>query len=105
MQDYTAESIKSLEGFDIAWVDGAQVLSARSLPVCKPGSEIWFGSNPRCKSDAVDEFFRQKKPGDAIVIMANYPDRCRCEQQRPQCDHARAHSSQTLECFCDDTIR
>ena len=29
MQDHTAESIKSLEGFDIAWVEEAQTLSAR----------------------------------------------------------------------------
>jgi phage terminase large subunit len=28
MQDHTAESIKSLEGFDIAWVDEAQALSS-----------------------------------------------------------------------------
>ena len=31
MQDHTAESIKSLEGFRIAWVEEAQTLSQRSL--------------------------------------------------------------------------
>lgn len=31
MQDHTAESIKSLEGFDVAWVEEAQTLSKRSL--------------------------------------------------------------------------
>jgi hypothetical protein len=31
MQDHTAESIKSLEGFRRAWVEEAQTLSARSL--------------------------------------------------------------------------
>ena len=30
MQDHTAESIKSLEGFDVAWVEEAQTPSARS---------------------------------------------------------------------------
>jgi phage terminase large subunit len=79
MQDHTAESIKSLEGYDIAAVDEAQALSARSLQLLrptirKPGSEIWFGWNPRRKSDAVDEFFRVKKPDDAIVIQANWRD-------------------------------
>src|ERR1700760_2835094 len=34
MQDHTADSIKSLEGFRIAWVDEAQSLSARSLACC-----------------------------------------------------------------------
>src|SRR5205823_2579805 len=31
MQDHTAESIKSLEGFKIAWIEEAQSLSQRSL--------------------------------------------------------------------------
>lgn len=79
MQDHTAESIKSLEGFDIAWVDEAQALSARSLTLLRPtirrpGSELWFGWNPRRKSDAVDEFFRVKKPDNAVVVMANWRD-------------------------------
>jgi phage terminase large subunit len=79
MQDHTAESIKSLEGFDIAAVDEAQALSARSLALLRPtirkaGSEIWFGWNPRRKSDAVDEFLRQKRPSDAVVVQANWRD-------------------------------
>jgi phage terminase large subunit len=46
MQDHTSESIKSLEGFGIAWVDEAQNLSARSLSLLRPtirteGSELW----------------------------------------------------------------
>ncbi len=36
MQDHTAESIKSLEGFRIAWIDEAQTLSARSLSLLRP---------------------------------------------------------------------
>ena len=36
MQDSTAESIKSLEGFDVAWVEEAQTLSARSLSLLRP---------------------------------------------------------------------
>ena len=34
MQDMNAESIKSLEGYNIAWVEEAQTLSARSLALC-----------------------------------------------------------------------
>jgi phage terminase large subunit len=79
MSDHSAESIKSLEGFDVAAVDEAQALSARSLALLrptirKPGSEIWFSWNPRRKSDAVDEFLRQKRPSDAIVVEANWRD-------------------------------
>ena len=50
MQDHTADSIKSLEGFRIAWVDEAQNLSARSLSLLRPtirseGSELWASWN------------------------------------------------------------
>jgi phage terminase large subunit len=67
MQDHTAESIKSLEGFRIAWVEEAQTLSARSLSLLRPtiraeGSELWASWNPRRKSDAIDDFLRAKKP-------------------------------------------
>lgn len=79
MQDHTAESIKSLEGFKIAWIEEAQGLSARSLSLLRPtiraaNSEIWASWNPRRKSDAVDEFLRQKAPPDAIVVRANWRD-------------------------------
>ncbi|WP_342240858.1 phage terminase large subunit, partial [Inquilinus sp. OTU3971] len=36
MQNHTAESIKSLEGYDIAWVEEAQALSIRSLDLLRP---------------------------------------------------------------------
>jgi phage terminase large subunit len=77
MQDATAESIKSLEGYQIAWIEEAQTLSPRSLQLLRPtiraeGSEIWASWNPRRKSDAVDEFLRQKKPDNAIVVKANW---------------------------------
>lgn len=79
MQDHTAESIKSLEGFKIAWVEEAQTLSARSLSLLRPtirapGSEIWFSWNPRRKVDAVDEFLRGKRPEGAVVVQANWRD-------------------------------
>jgi phage terminase large subunit len=35
MQDQNAESIKSLEGFDVAWIEEAQTLSPRSLALLK----------------------------------------------------------------------
>ena len=58
MQDHNAESIKSLEGFNRAWVEEAQTLSARSLSLLRPtiraeDSELWFSWNPRRKTDPV----------------------------------------------------
>jgi len=79
MQDHTAESIKSLEGFRVAWIEEAQTLSHRSLSLLRPtiradNSELWASWNPRRKSDAVDEFLRQKKPTGSVVVNANWRD-------------------------------
>lgn len=80
MQDHTAESIKSLEGFDIAWVEEAQTLSSLSLEflrptIRKPGSELWFSWNPRSSLDPVDQFFRGTQPPDnAAIVKVNYSD-------------------------------
>lgn len=80
MNDHTAESIKSLEGFDIAWVEEAQTLSKISLRLLRPtirkeGSEIWFSWNPRRKTDPVDQMFRQgTPPTGSVVVRANWSD-------------------------------
>jgi len=79
MQDHTADSIKSLEGFRIAWIDEAQTLSARSLSLLRPtirseNSELWASWNPRRKSDAIDDFLRSRKPGGSVVVNANWKD-------------------------------
>ena len=79
MQDSTAETIKSLEGFNRAWVEEAQTLSERSLALLRPtirseGSEIWASWNPRRKTDAIDDFLRVKRPDSSIVVQANWRD-------------------------------
>jgi phage terminase large subunit len=79
MQSHTAESIKSLEGYDVAWVEEAQNLSQRSLDLLRPtireeGSEIWCSWNPRYPTDPVDKLLRSDKPPDAIVIKTNFRD-------------------------------
>lgn len=79
MQDHTADSIKSLEGFKRAWIEEAQTFSERSLSLLRPtiraeGSEIWAGWNPRRKTDAIDNFLRSKKPEGAVVVQANWRD-------------------------------
>jgi phage terminase large subunit len=80
MQSQTADNIKSLAGFDRAWVEEAQSLSHRSLELLrptirKPGSELWFTWNPNFKTDAVDELLRcENPPPDSIVVEVNYMD-------------------------------
>jgi phage terminase large subunit len=79
MQSYNAETIKSLEAYDIAWVEEAQTLSSTSLELLrptlrKPGSELWFSWNPRHRTDAVDVFFRKHPHPDAVSVRVNWRD-------------------------------
>jgi phage terminase large subunit len=80
MQDHTAESVKSLENYRIAWVEEAQTLSARSLGLLRPtiraeDSELWFSWNPTRKSDPVDQMLRGAEvPTGAAVVKANWSD-------------------------------
>lgn len=80
MQDHTSESIKSLEGFKIAWFEEAQTASQRSLDLLRPtirspGSQLWFSWNPRFATDPVDQLLRgPTPPPNAIVVEANYSD-------------------------------
>jgi phage terminase large subunit len=84
MQDHTAESIKSLEGFDRAFCEEAQSLSARSVELLVPtirkdGSEIWFCWNPDKPTDAVEQLF-DETPG-AIKVHVNYNNNPWCPQK------------------------
>lgn len=79
MQSYNAANIKSLEGFDLAWVEEAQTLSQHSLDLLRPtfrkeGSQLLFAWNPRYKTDAVDKFFRSGSRDDMICVQANWND-------------------------------
>lgn len=78
MQNHNADSIKSLEGYDLAWVEEAQSLSQRSLDLLrptirKPDSELWFSWNPNEPSDPVDKFFADGPP-DSACAHATYQD-------------------------------
>jgi phage terminase large subunit len=95
MQDHTAESIKSLEGYGRAWGEEAQSLSTRSLQLLRPtirapGSELWFSWNPRRKTDAVDLMLRgAMPPTGSVVVRSNWSDNPwfppELEQERLDC--------------------
>lgn len=79
LQNHTAASIKSLEGFDVAWVEEAQTISQASLDLLtptirKPGSELWFSWNPVSEKDPVDRLLRSEARPGAIVVQANWSD-------------------------------
>jgi phage terminase large subunit len=95
MNDYTADSVKSLEGFRRAWWEEAQTATKHSLNLLRPTmraprSELWFGWNPRRKADPVDVMLRGvEKPTGAVVVQANWRDNpwftAELEQERLDC--------------------
>jgi phage terminase large subunit len=80
LQNHTADSIKSLEGYDGAWIEEAQSISAHSLrllrpTIRKPGSEIWASWNPESADDPIDQLLRgPDRITDAVVVEANWRD-------------------------------
>lgn len=93
------ESIKSMEGVAICWVEEAQSISRNSLDVLlptirMPGSEIIFTFNPHKENDAVYQDFIVNTPKNALVVKVNYTDnpffpevleqeRLNCERKNP----------------------
>ena len=80
LQNHTADSIKSLEDFDVAWTEEAHSLTDRSLTILrptlrKPGSELWFSWNPDLDTDPIDVLLRgDDKPPRSKVVSVNYTD-------------------------------
>lgn len=102
MQDHTADSIKSLEGFGRAWVEEAQSISKRSLDLLLPtiradGSEIWFSWNPDQPNDPIDAFFGTNPEG-AIRVKATYLDNPFCPSvMRTEADRLRRADPEAFE--------
>lgn len=79
MQNHTAASVKSLEGFDVAWWEEAQTASQRSLDLLIPtirseGSELWFSWNPEDEDDPIERLLVHEPPESAVVVEVNWSD-------------------------------
>lgn len=95
MNDYTADSIKSLEGFKRGWWEEAHGATKNSIQLYRPtmrtpGSQMWWSYNPRRKIDPVDVMFREgQRPTGAVVVTANWRDNpwftAELEQERQDC--------------------
>ena len=69
-------AIKSLEGYDLAWLEEAQAISLESLQLLLPtirmnGSEIWACYNPNTEEDAIEML---KVREGAISVKCNWSD-------------------------------
>ena len=85
MKDHTADSVKSIEGVNVAWFEEAQTATETSLEVLGPtvrgthktfgDAELWYSWNPRHASDPIEQMLRGSVPPEnAIVVKANYCD-------------------------------
>lgn len=74
------DSIRSLEGADIVWVEEARTTKSKSMEVLLPtvrgaGSELIWTWNPVDPTDPVDAYFRQGAPPPrSIVTYVDYMD-------------------------------
>lgn len=74
------DSIKSMEGLNIAWIEEASRASQHSLDLLIPtmraeGSEIWFSWNPESEHDPVEKMFRgPSQPPRSIVKEVSWRD-------------------------------
>ncbi|MBL4940370.1 MAG: phage terminase large subunit [Colwellia sp.] len=81
LQNHTAESVKSFEGFDVADIEEGQTIKQRSLDLLiptiirKPGAEIWARWNPRHDTDPIDKLFRgPKAPPGSVCVEVGWQD-------------------------------
>ncbi len=90
------DSIKSLEGADIVWVEEAATVSDDSwkklIPtIRKSGSEIWVSFNPETKHDPAYQRFVLNPPPNAIVKKVSWRDNPWLTQESmDDRDHLRA---------------
>jgi len=79
LSDQTADSIKSFEGCDIAWVEEGQGVSDRSWKILIPtirkeGSEILVTLNPELDTDPTYVRFIERPPPGSLVVQMNYTE-------------------------------
>jgi phage terminase large subunit len=72
-------SIKSIEGIDICWIEEAHTLTEETLDILLPtirkkGSQIWFTWNPTTLTDPIGKMFFDNPPKSTIKIKLNYYD-------------------------------
>lgn len=78
LQDHTADSLKSYEGFDLCWVEEAHTVTEHSanilIPTIRtPGSEIWWSYNPDQEADFIHQM-AERPDEHTLVVTINWND-------------------------------
>jgi phage terminase large subunit len=74
---HNAQSVKSLEGIDIAWIEEAQTISKESIDILiptirKPGSQIIWSMNRLLELDPIYEMLALHERDDTLHLKINY---------------------------------
>ena len=82
----TIDSLKSLEGADVCWVEEAHSVSGKSWSILiptirKPGSQIFISFNPDLATDPVYQRFVINTPPKTYICKVNYTDNPDCPQE------------------------
>lgn len=95
MNNYTADSIKSLEGAKRAWWEEAHTATLNSINLLRPtmrapGSQLWWSYNPQYETDPIDVMcMGPEKPTGMVVVSASWRDNpwwtAELEQERLDC--------------------
>jgi PBSX family phage terminase large subunit len=85
----SSQSIKSLEGIDIAWIEEAQSISKQSLSILLPtirkeNSCLIFSYNPETIDDPVSKEFIDIPKSNALIKHVNYYDNIYLDKQQVQ---------------------
>lgn len=76
---HNIDNIKSLESYDVVWIEEAQSCSKESwktlIPtIRKSGSEIWVSFNPKFTTDDTYQRFIVNPPPNAVVVKTSWRD-------------------------------
>jgi len=79
LSQHTIDSIKSIEGTDLVWVEEAHNVSKKSWDILVPtirkeNSEIWISFNPELDTDETYKRFVLSPPPNSCVREINYTD-------------------------------
>lgn len=79
LQDHTVESIKSMEGIDLVWLEEAETLSERSITMLDPtirkqGARVLASWNPRRRDAPIERLIPWHDESIAVLIHATYRD-------------------------------
>lgn len=74
---HNAQSVKSIEGIDIAWIEEAQAISKESIDILvptvrKPGSQLIWTMNRLLELDPIYEMLGMAERDDTLHLQINY---------------------------------